>query len=124
MPTFVVSNNVDNYNADYLEISEVFAIFTQHWLLNVLKKTAVILFRKKKRHTHKTQILADKSSRNIICTFFGNGRKHDFKLFKNSKIYLKETSKCLVDSGYQGIQKLHINSEQPKSLYLKSENMG
>jgi hypothetical protein len=74
---------------------------------------------KKKRHTHKTQIVADKSSRKIICTFFGNGRKHDFMMFKNSKIYLKETSKCLVDSGYQCIQKLHSNSEHPKKKSKK-----
>jgi len=35
-------------------------------------------------------------------------------LFTDSKVYLKETTKCLVDSGYQGIQELHANSELPK----------
>jgi hypothetical protein len=39
---------------------------------------------------------------------------HDFRLFKNSKIPLTKTIKCLVDKGYQGIQKLHANSQVPK----------
>jgi hypothetical protein len=39
---------------------------------------------------------------------------HDFRLFKNSKIPLNKTIKCLVDKGYQGIQKLHANSQVPK----------
>jgi hypothetical protein len=33
---------------------------------------------------------------------------HDFRLFKNSKIPLTKTIKCLVDKGYQGIQKLRV----------------
>jgi hypothetical protein len=40
-------------------------------------------------------------------------------LFKDSKVYLKQTSNCLVDSGYQGIQKLHGNSEHPKKKRKK-----
>jgi len=39
---------------------------------------------------------------------------HDFRLFKQSRIPLKQTIKCLVDKGYQGIQKLHANSEVPQ----------
>ncbi len=74
---------------------------------------------KKKRHTQKTQIVADKTSRKILCTAFDKGRRHDFKLFKDSKVYLKQESKCLVDTGYQGIQKLHGNSEHPKKKTKK-----
>jgi hypothetical protein len=74
---------------------------------------------KKKRHTQKTQIIADKTSRKIICTAFDKGRKHDFKLFKNSKVHLNPATKCLVDTGYQGIQKLHPNCEQPKKKSKK-----
>jgi hypothetical protein len=39
---------------------------------------------------------------------------HDFRLFKQSKIALSQTIECLVDKGYQGIQKLHCNSQVPK----------
>ncbi len=74
---------------------------------------------KKKRHTQKTQIVADKASKRILCTAFDKGRRHDFKLFKQSKVYLKKESKCLVDTGYQGIQKIHSNSELPKKKNKK-----
>lgn len=74
---------------------------------------------KKKRHTQKTQIVADNNSRKIICTAFDKGRRHDFKLFKNSKVYFKKESKCLADTGYQGIQKIHPNSELPKKKSKK-----
>jgi hypothetical protein len=75
---------------------------------------------KKKRHTQKTQVVADKTSRRILCTAFDTGRRHDFKLFKDSKVYFKEEVKCLVDTGYQGIQKIHGNSEHPKKKSKKN----
>jgi hypothetical protein len=75
---------------------------------------------KKKRHTQKTQIVADKTSRKILCTAFDNGRRHDFKLFKDSRVCLKQETKCVVDTGYQGIQKLHANSEHPKKKSKKN----
>jgi hypothetical protein len=75
---------------------------------------------KKKRHTQKTQIVADKASRKILCTAFDKGRRHDFQLFKDSKVYLKEESKCLVDTGYLGIQKIHGNSVYPKKKTKKT----
>jgi hemerythrin len=74
---------------------------------------------KKKRHTQKTQIVAHKTSRKILCTAFDKGRRHDFKLFKDSKVHFREESKCLVDTGYQGIQKIHPNSEYPKKKSKK-----
>jgi len=50
----------------------------------------------------------------VICTSFCEGKKHDFKLFKDSKVGVKEEKKVLADSGYQGIDKLHANSTLPK----------
>ncbi len=69
---------------------------------------------KKKRHTQKTRIIADKASRKILCTAFDKGRRHDFRLFKASKVHFKEGVTCLADTGYQGICKIHPNSELPK----------
>ncbi len=43
----------------------------------------------------------------IICTAHGKGKEHDFRIFKNSKIRLREDIESLGDKGYQGIQKLH-----------------
>ncbi len=50
----------------------------------------------------------------IICTAHGQGKMHDFRLFKHSRIPLKQTIKCLVDKGYQGIQKFHVLSQVPQ----------
>jgi hypothetical protein len=61
-------------------------------------------------------MVVDTTSRKIVCTAFGKGRKHDFHLFKDS---MKKDSKCFVDSGYQGIQQLHANSEHPKKRSKK-----
>ena len=50
----------------------------------------------------------------IICVNTTNGKEHDFSLFKNSKLAIKENIQVKVDLGYQGIQKFHLNSEIPK----------
>lgn len=39
---------------------------------------------------------------------------HDFQLFKTSRIGIRPETKCLADSGYQGLTKLHTNSQTPK----------
>jgi IS5 family transposase len=58
-------------------------------------------------------VLEEKSGR-IICTAYGKGREHDFRIYKNSKIALPLEKELLGDKGYQGIQKLHANSPTPK----------
>ncbi len=58
--------------------------------------------------------MVDQVNGKIICTAHGKGREHDFRIFKNSKIRLREDIECLADKGYQGIQKLHGNSRIPK----------
>ncbi|KJV71692.1 DDE superendonuclease family protein [Orientia tsutsugamushi str. TA716] len=65
---------------------------------------------KEKRHTLKTQIVLDKKTHQVICTNFSNGKKHDFRLFKKSKILIYPKVKAITDSitGYQGIQKFTI----------------
>ena len=75
---------------------------------------------KKKRHSLKSQVMLDKKSRKIISTTFSNGRKHDFKLFKESRYYIHKNTKILTDTGYQGIKKLHVRVELPKK---KSKNI-
>lgn len=81
--------------------------------LKDLKKQRKYYSGKKKRHTIKTQIIVDKKSKKIICTAVEKGRKHDFRLFKESKTAINPSIKMLADSGYQGIQKIHSNCEKP-----------
>ena len=41
------------------------------------------------------------------------GRIHDFKIFKNSRLFLNPILRKLCDSGYQGIQKIYQNAVIP-----------
>lgn len=43
----------------------------------------------------------------------GQGREHDFRLFKRSKLRPHPEIELLADSGYQGLTKLHANSRTP-----------
>lgn len=69
---------------------------------------------KKKRHTLKSQLVVNQATREIICTAHGKGKVHDFRIFRNSKTRLRKNIKLFGDKGYQGVQKLHPNSETPK----------
>ena len=68
---------------------------------------------KKKRHTLKVQIVADASTRDVLCISVGKGSQHDFKLFQESKVHFSPQIQAIADKGYQGIKKLHANSVTP-----------
>ena len=55
----------------------------------------------------------DKGSRRILATAFSEGKRHDFKLFKDSEFRCAKSVRLVCDSGYAGLQKLHPNSETP-----------
>lgn len=61
----------------------------------------------------------DKQSKIVICTNFANGKKHDFRLFKDSKVRWTKSSHSITDTGYLGIQKIHSNSILPKKSSKK-----
>ena len=65
--------------------------------------------------------MVDQETKQIICTAYGQGKEHDFRLFKASQVRLKKDVECLADKGYQGIQKLHTLSRTPKKKPRKSE---
>lgn len=69
---------------------------------------------KKKRHTIKSQIVVDKATKKIICVRTSEGKRHDFKLFKDSRLPVNKDTKAETDSGYQGIKEIHSNSDHPK----------
>jgi hypothetical protein len=56
----------------------------------------------------------DKKTSLIICTNFCNGKTHDFKLFKDSKVRWIQQIQGIADSGYTGIKKLQSSSLIPK----------
>jgi hypothetical protein len=68
----------------------------------------------------KTQIVVNKNLHQIICTAFSNGKKHDFRLFKESKTQIHPSISVLTDSGYQGLQRIHAKTQMPKKRSKKN----
>ncbi|BAZ70221.1 transposase IS5 family protein [Fischerella sp. NIES-4106] len=81
---------------------------------------------KKKLHTLKAQLVVDQVSGKIICTAYGIGRIHDFRLLKNTKVRFHDSQLCLADKGYQGIAKIHaiscIPAKKPRGANLSPAN--
>jgi hypothetical protein len=61
----------------------------------------------------------NKITQQIICTEYANGKKHDFKLFKESNVQFHENTKIIVDTGYLGMNKIHANTFIPKKKSKK-----
>lgn len=64
-------------------------------------------------------MVVDKKSERIICASFANGKRHDFRLFKESKVRVKPETQIDTDTGYQGIANIHANSVPPKKKSKK-----
>jgi len=62
----------------------------------------------------------DKKSQQIICTAFANGKRHDFRLFKESKTQIHPAIDVVTDTGYQGLQKIHAKTQMPKKRSKKN----
>ena len=62
----------------------------------------------------------DKKSQQIICTAFSNGKRHDFRLFKESKTQIHPAIGVVTDTGYQGLQKIHAKTQMPKKKSKKN----
>ena len=59
-------------------------------------------------------MIVDAKTGKIVCTAHAEGSCHDFKLYENSVgSAVSDDIKVRGDSGYQGILKLHKNSETP-----------
>lgn len=77
---------------------------------------------KKKRHTLKTEIRVTPRGRIVHVSKSRPGSVHDFELHKTEPPIPKQT-RTFVDSGYQGLDKLHIQTELPYKS-TKSKPLG
>lgn len=64
-------------------------------------------------------VVIDKRTRKVICLAFSNGKKHDFRLFKEAGIHANADIKYGTDTGFVGIGNIHANSVLPRK---KSKN--
>ena len=49
-----------------------------------------------------------------ICLSFCNGKKHDFRMFKESRVHAGKDTEFGTDTGYTGITVIHPNSILPE----------
>lgn len=69
---------------------------------------------KKKRHVHKIQVIIDADTKQIISIKVDtNGARHDYNVYKRTKLHIHPNIKQQADSGYQGAQHAHTNTEIP-----------
>lgn len=61
----------------------------------------------------------DKKTAKIICTAFSSGKKHDFRLLKESRVYFHPVTLVVNDTGYLGLQKIHPQTLMPKKKSKK-----
>ena len=60
-------------------------------------------------------MIVNANTKEIVCTAHSEGKTHDFKLYEQSiGCAISNNIKVKMDSGYQGILRLHKNSEIPK----------
>jgi len=83
-------------------------------LWSKLKQTTLLLLGQEKRHTLKTQLVIDKATGTIICLAHAAGRRHDFRVLKDSGVRLHSDTQAITDTCYMGLQKLHSNTTMPK----------
>lgn len=62
----------------------------------------------------KSQLIICEESEEVIATYFGKGKTHDWKLFEKSQVRLAKEVGMKGDSGYQGMQKKHGKVLIPK----------
>jgi len=67
----------------------------------------------------KTLVVVCKKTRQVICVFCCNGKKHDFRQFKESQIRMLEKIQAKTDTGFIGIHKYHKISLLPKKSSKK-----
>jgi len=86
---------------------------TENGIERPKKKQKKYFSGKKKRHVIKVQTVSDAQVGFILCNNCDKGKKHDFRMFKESELGLRGETEVLADKGYQGIQKLHSKSTIP-----------
>ena len=58
--------------------------------------------------------MVDLKGGEIISLAFAHGKKHDFRLFKDSHVLVRAETTLEADTGYQGLAQMHVNSLLPK----------
>ena len=80
--------------------------------MNVQKKEKILQWEATLPHPEDTTVNESRATINF-CTALGRGKKHDLRIFKNSRIKARKEIQIVADKGYQGIKTYHNNSKIP-----------
>lgn len=94
------------------DLQEMIVDCTEQPIQRPQKKQKRYYSGKKKRHTLKTEIRVSGSGRITGISKPSPGRKHDFEVYKGEKPPPR-SSRVYADSGYQGLDKKHKQTEIP-----------
>ncbi len=100
------------------DVEELILDATEQQIERPQKSQKVYYSGKKKRHTLKTEIRITPKGRIVHVSKTHPGSTHDLTLHKSEPPLPKET-RAYVDSGYQGLDKIHTQTELP---YKASKN--
>jgi transposase len=103
------------------EIIKFFVDATEQPIERPKKKQKRYYSGKKKKHTLKTQIITDKKGKIRAVTKSVPGKKHDKKLFDETKPILPEKSNLTGDLGYYGANGITLPNKKPKGTKLSKE---
>lgn len=94
------------------EVEEIIIDATEQQIERPKKGQRAFYSGKKKRHTNKTEIRILPKGRIIHISRTKPGAVHDFEVYKKGTPIPKDST-AFADSGYQGLDKLHIRTEIP-----------
>ena len=103
------------------EIIEFFVDATEQQIERPKKGQKHYYSGKKKKRTMKNQIITDKKGKVRAVTKSVPGKKHDKKLFDESKIIFPENSDLTGDLGYYGASGITLPNKKPKGKELTKE---
>ncbi len=84
------------------------------------KKTKILLLRKKEKTLFEDSSRCSEKIKIVICAQMTKGRRHDFKLFQESRLKIPRKTQVLTDTGYQGKYQWHKNYDLPRKRSKKN----
>lgn len=107
-------SSVEEFLKLFPEVKDVFGDATERSVQRPKdpKKQRKLYSGKKKIHGRKNVLLADEKKRILVLTPTKSARRHDKRLADKQNLFqsLPETVAAWLDTGFQGVQKLHRNT--------------
>lgn len=119
MPTKKVTLSEAELTED--EIISFFVDATEQQIERPKKRQKRYYSGKKKKHTLKNQIITDKKGKIRAVTKSVPGKKHDKKLFDETRPILPKKSNLIGDLGYYGADRISLPNKKPKGKELTKE---